>query len=102
MSLAWKSPATAVAALLAASVCYAEEMKYPRTEIEAGYGQESLTNNGANWRVSHLDFSRQISDRNTIYGGLRGVRRFGLEDTDATMGFITHWMRPGRLFWKRA
>ncbi len=54
MSLAWKSHATAVAALLAASVCYAEEMKYPRTEIEAGNGQETLTYNVANWHVSHL------------------------------------------------
>lgn len=37
--------------------------------------------------MSRTSFSRQIADRNTIYGGLRGVRRFGLDDTDATMGF---------------
>ena len=86
MSCDLKRPAAAVAALMAVCVCCAEEMNYPRTELEAGYGQETLTNNGSNWRVAHLDLSRQIADRYTIYGGLRGTRRFGLEDTDATLG----------------
>ena len=87
MSPYWKRRAVAVTAFFAVSICCAEELKYPRTEIEAGYGQETLTNNGSSWRVAHLDLSRQIADRYTIYGGLRGIRRFGLEDTEATMGF---------------
>ena len=85
----WLRPAVAIAAFFVVSVCCAEELKYPRTEIEVGYGHETLTNNGLDWRVTHLDLSRQIADRHTIYGGLRDVRRFGLADTEATAGFYT-------------
>ena len=83
----WLRPVVAIAAFFVVSVCCAEESKYPHTEIEVGYGHETLTNSGLDWRVTHLDLSRQIADRHTIYGGLRDVRRFGLADTDATIGF---------------
>ena len=85
----WLRPVVAIAAFFVVSVCCAEELKYPRTEIEVGYGHETLTKNGLDWRVTHLDLSRQIADRHTIYGGLRDVRRFGLADTEATAGFYT-------------
>ena len=79
--------AGAFAALLAGQVWGAENLKYPHTEIELGVGHESLTNNGLNWNVAQLDLSRQIAERDTIYGSLREIRRFGLKDTDGTAGF---------------
>ena len=81
--------AAVVTVLLAGHAWGAEELKYPRTEITVDVGHESLTNNGLNWNFTQLDLSRQIADRNTIYGSLREIQRFGLNDIDGTVGFYT-------------
>ena len=79
--------AAVFAALLAGQAWSAEELKYPRTEIELDVGRETLTNNGLNWNLTQLELSRQVADRYTIYGNLREINRFGLKDTDGTAGF---------------
>ncbi len=87
MSHHLKRVAVAIAVFVIGSVCCAEELKYPLTEVETGFGHETLTNNLPNWSAAYLDFSRRIADRHTIYGGLREIRRFGLTDTAGTVGF---------------
>ena len=58
----------------------------PRTEIEAGYGHESLTQGLDAWRNLYLEGSHKFGERHTVYGGLRETRRFGLLDNDVYGG----------------
>lgn len=61
-------------------------LKQGRTEIEAGYGHESLTNNFADWKESYLLAAHDFGGRRALYGGVRETRRFGLDDTEAHAG----------------
>ncbi len=61
-------------------------LKVPRTEIEVGYGKETLTNNLPDWTSTYLLATHQFGERKTLYGGLRETRRFGLDDTEAHAG----------------
>lgn len=62
-------------------------LKPPRAEIEIGYGRETLSNNLPDWKQTYGLVSYRMGDRNTLYGGLRETRRFGLTDSEAHTGF---------------
>lgn len=61
-------------------------LRAPRTEIEAGYSSEKLSNNLPDWKSTYLLAIHQFGERKTLYGGLRETRRFGLDDTEAHAG----------------
>lgn len=52
------------------------------TEIEAGYGRESLTNNTPDWQSPYLELHHRFRNRHAASVGLRETRRFGLADTE--------------------
>ncbi len=64
-------------------------IKPPRAEIEIGYGRETLSNNLPDWKQAYVLASYRIGDRQTLYGGLRETRRFGLTDSEAHAGFYS-------------
>ncbi len=62
-------------------------LKPSRTDIELGYSRETLSNNLPDWKQLYGIVSHRMGERQTIYGGLRETRRFGLTDTEAHAGF---------------
>lgn len=61
-------------------------LKARATDIEFGYGRETLTNNLPDWTTTYLLATHRLGDRNTLYGGLRETRRFGLDDSEVHAG----------------
>lgn len=58
----------------------------PPLEVELGATHEELTNNQPDWSSVYLEATRTFRPRNTLYGGLRQTRRFGLDDSEAYGG----------------
>lgn len=73
----------AAAWVLSAPAAQAADRDKPQTEIEAGYGEEHLTNNTPNWRNIFVEGSHRFKDRHSLFGGLRATERFGLTDHEA-------------------
>ena len=55
----------------------------PRTEMEIGATHESLTNGLPDWTSAYVEGVHSFKPRQTLYGGLRETRRFGLDDSEA-------------------
>lgn len=75
-------------ALAGAAAAAGIDRNAPQTEIEAGYGHESLSKGLDAWRSLYLEGSHKFKDRHTVYGGLRETRRFGLVDNDIYGGLF--------------
>lgn len=56
-------------------------------EIEAGFINETLTNNKADWSTLYLDISKKLSKRRAVYGSLRQTERFKLKDDEGMAGY---------------
>lgn len=56
------------------------------TEIEAGYGRESLNNNTSDWLNPYLELHHRFKKRHAASLGLRETRRFGISDTEVYGG----------------
>jgi YaiO family outer membrane protein len=80
----------AVAGVLAASggaAAWAADGGEPAwTEVEVGGSRESLTKNLPDWSSVYVEATHQFKERHTLYGGLRQVRRFNFDDTEAYGG----------------
>jgi YaiO family outer membrane protein len=57
------------------------------TEIEAGFSRESLTGARPDWKSRSLDLAHTFQPRRTLYGMLRETERFGLRDTELSLGY---------------
>jgi YaiO family outer membrane protein len=53
------------------------------TEIEAGYGRESLSNNTSDWLNPYVELHHFFGKRHAASLGLRETRRFGISDSEA-------------------
>lgn len=62
------------------------QLKPARTEFELGGSYESLTNNYSDWSSLYFDAVHQFGDRQTLLGGVRETRRYGLTDAEAYGG----------------
>lgn len=72
-------------ALLAGASLPALAAELP-VEVELGASHETLTRNLPDWNSVYLEAARTFRPRNTLYGGIRHTRRFGLEDEEAYGG----------------
>ncbi|MBX3663109.1 MAG: YaiO family outer membrane beta-barrel protein [Burkholderiales bacterium] len=61
-------------------------LKPARTEVEAGYSRENLSNSLPDWTSTYLLGSHRFGERRVLYGGLRETRRFGLDDSEVHAG----------------
>lgn len=54
--------------------------------LAAGFALESLSNDRGNRKETHLSGAYHFDTRNVIYAGLRKTDRFGIRDTEASLG----------------
>src|SRR5262245_18987065 len=69
-------------ALLAVSPAGTWAQQSQPVEVEFGASHETLTNNNKDWSSVYLEAAHTFRPRNTLYGGIRQVRRFGLDDSE--------------------
>lgn len=55
-------------------------------QIEAGYSLDSLDKGYADWRSYYIEGEKKLGDRNTVYGSLRKIERFKLQDSELQAG----------------
>ncbi len=67
----------------------------PPVQVEVGYVHEVLSNGSPDWREEYLDFKKIYAPRTILYGTLRLAERFGLSDSEFTLGgyypLDSHW-----------
>lgn len=56
-------------------------------EAEGGFSHEKLTHHYADWDSVYMEATHSFAERQTLYGGLREVQRFGLHDSELGAGY---------------
>lgn len=58
-----------------------------RTQVEAGYSQEHLTNGYDPWHSNYVWASHSFGDRSAVYGNVSATDRFRERDTEVSAGW---------------
>lgn len=68
-------------------------LKLRMSEIELGITRERLSGARPDWRSVYLEGAHTLAPRRTVYGGVRQTERFGLRDSEESIGYY-HPLAP--------